>query len=83
MLLFFCCQPSHEFLLALFNFVREKGLMGFIPELMQLTFKVSWSTCFTYSKVVGSVFPYVCGRFYCGFVLTDGQCRPGAEFGLP
>ncbi|XP_030597258.1 uncharacterized protein topaz1 [Archocentrus centrarchus] len=33
--------PSHEFLLALFNCVREKGLMGFVPELMQLTFKMA------------------------------------------
>ncbi|XP_039978230.1 protein TOPAZ1 isoform X3 [Xiphias gladius] len=33
--------PGHEFLLALFNFVREKGLMGSVPELMQLTFKMA------------------------------------------
>ncbi|XP_026202763.1 uncharacterized protein topaz1 isoform X1 [Anabas testudineus] len=33
--------PSHEFLLALFNFVREKGLIGFVPELMQLMFKMA------------------------------------------
>ncbi|CAI5690147.1 unnamed protein product [Oreochromis niloticus] len=33
--------PSHEFLLSLFNCVREKGLMGFVPELMQLTFKMA------------------------------------------
>ncbi|XP_069032622.1 protein TOPAZ1 [Embiotoca jacksoni] len=33
--------PSHEFLLALFNLVREKGLMGFVPELMQLTYKMA------------------------------------------
>nr|XP_046274048.1 uncharacterized protein topaz1 isoform X2 [Scatophagus argus] len=33
--------PSHEFLLALFNFVREKRLMSFVPELMQLTFKMA------------------------------------------
>nr|XP_033492084.1 protein TOPAZ1 [Epinephelus lanceolatus] len=33
--------PGHEFLLALFNTVREKGLMGFVPELMQLTFKMA------------------------------------------
>ncbi|XP_044028329.1 uncharacterized protein topaz1 isoform X2 [Siniperca chuatsi] len=33
--------PGHEFLLALFNLVREKGLMGFVPELMQLTFKMA------------------------------------------
>ncbi|XP_023284319.1 testis- and ovary-specific PAZ domain-containing protein 1-like [Seriola lalandi dorsalis] len=32
--------PSYEFLLALFNFVREKGLTGSVPELMQLTFKM-------------------------------------------
>ncbi|KAK9526263.1 hypothetical protein VZT92_014972 [Zoarces viviparus] len=32
--------PGHEFLLALFNIVREKGLMGVVPELMQLTFKM-------------------------------------------
>lgn len=34
-------QPTHEFLLALFNHVREKDLSGLVPELMQLTFKVS------------------------------------------
>lgn len=79
----FCCQPSHDFLLALFNLVREKSLLGFIPELMQLTLKVFWNTCFTCSKLVGSVFLYVCARYYCGCVLTDGQCRPGAEFGQP
>nr|XP_023010812.2 testis- and ovary-specific PAZ domain-containing protein 1 isoform X3 [Maylandia zebra] len=33
--------PSHEFLLSLFNCVREKGVMGFVPELMQLTFKMA------------------------------------------
>ncbi|KAG8005077.1 Testis-and ovary-specific PAZ domain-containing protein 1, partial [Nibea albiflora] len=33
--------PGHEFLFALFNMVREKGLMGFVPELMQLTFKMA------------------------------------------
>ncbi|KAF3707671.1 Testis- and ovary-specific PAZ domain-containing protein 1 [Channa argus] len=33
--------PSLEFLLALFNFVREKGLMSFVPELMQLIFKMN------------------------------------------
>ncbi|XP_054462649.1 uncharacterized protein topaz1 isoform X2 [Anoplopoma fimbria] len=33
--------PGHEFLLALFNIVREKGLMGVVPELMQLTFKMA------------------------------------------
>uniref|UniRef100_A0A4W6FPW8 Protein TOPAZ1 n=2 Tax=Lates calcarifer TaxID=8187 RepID=A0A4W6FPW8_LATCA len=33
--------PSHEFLLALFNFVREKGLIGSVPELMQLTFEMA------------------------------------------
>ncbi|XP_042363180.1 uncharacterized protein topaz1 isoform X2 [Plectropomus leopardus] len=33
--------PGHEFLLALFNTVREKGLTGFVPELMQLTFKMA------------------------------------------
>nr|XP_020441990.1 testis- and ovary-specific PAZ domain-containing protein 1 [Monopterus albus] len=33
--------PNHEFLLALFNFVREKGLMGFVPELLRLTFKIA------------------------------------------
>uniref|UniRef100_A0A096M011 Protein TOPAZ1 n=1 Tax=Poecilia formosa TaxID=48698 RepID=A0A096M011_POEFO len=33
--------PGHEFLLALFNYVRDKDLMSFVPELMQLTFKVS------------------------------------------
>ncbi|TKS88907.1 Testis- and ovary-specific PAZ domain-containing protein 1 [Collichthys lucidus] len=33
--------PGHEFLLALFNLVREKGLMGFVPELVQLTFKMA------------------------------------------
>ncbi|XP_074543778.1 uncharacterized protein topaz1 isoform X2 [Halichoeres trimaculatus] len=33
--------PGHEFVLALFNFVREKGLMGLVPELMQLTFKMA------------------------------------------
>lgn len=37
------CQPNHEYLLALFNFVREKGLTGYVAELMQLTFEVSWS----------------------------------------
>ncbi|XP_067467521.1 protein TOPAZ1 isoform X3 [Thunnus thynnus] len=33
--------PGHEFLLALFNYVREKGLVGCVPELMQLTFKMA------------------------------------------
>ncbi|XP_071356450.1 protein TOPAZ1 isoform X2 [Trachinotus anak] len=33
--------PSYEFLLALFNFVREKGLTGCVPELIQLTFKMA------------------------------------------
>ncbi|XP_059205635.1 uncharacterized protein topaz1 isoform X2 [Centropristis striata] len=33
--------PGHEFLLALFNIVREKGLVGFVPELMQLIFKMA------------------------------------------
>ncbi|XP_011607419.2 protein TOPAZ1 isoform X1 [Takifugu rubripes] len=33
--------PGHEFVLALFNFVREKGHTGLIPELMQLTFKMA------------------------------------------
>ncbi|XP_074469730.1 uncharacterized protein topaz1 isoform X3 [Sebastes fasciatus] len=33
--------PGHEFLLALFNIVREKGLTGVVPELMQLTFKMA------------------------------------------
>lgn len=33
-------QPGHEFVLALFNFVREKGHVSLLPELMQLTFKV-------------------------------------------
>ncbi|RVE66395.1 hypothetical protein OJAV_G00106800 [Oryzias javanicus] len=33
--------PSHEFLLDLFNFVREKSLTGFVPELMNLTFKMA------------------------------------------
>ncbi|XP_034016309.1 protein TOPAZ1-like [Thalassophryne amazonica] len=33
--------PSHEFLLALFNVLREKGLFGYVPELMQLTFKMA------------------------------------------
>ncbi|XP_038581266.1 protein TOPAZ1 isoform X2 [Micropterus salmoides] len=33
--------PGHEFLLALFNLVREKGLVSFVPELMQLTFKMA------------------------------------------
>ncbi|KAM8767463.1 uncharacterized protein topaz1 isoform 2-T2 [Acanthopagrus schlegelii] len=33
--------PGHEFLLALFNFVREKGLVGFVPELIQLTSKMA------------------------------------------
>ncbi|TNN54881.1 Testis- and ovary-specific PAZ domain-containing protein 1 [Liparis tanakae] len=33
--------PSDEFLLALFNVVREKGLVEVEPELMQLTFKMA------------------------------------------
>ncbi|XP_024862701.2 protein TOPAZ1 isoform X2 [Kryptolebias marmoratus] len=33
--------PDHEFLLALFNLVREKSLMGFVPKLMELTFKMA------------------------------------------
>ncbi|CAK6961000.1 uncharacterized protein topaz1 isoform X1 [Scomber scombrus] len=33
--------PTHEFLLALFNHVREKGLTGYVPELMRLTFKMA------------------------------------------
>ncbi|XP_043995037.1 uncharacterized protein topaz1 isoform X2 [Gambusia affinis] len=33
--------PGHEFLLALFNYVRDKDLMSFVPELMQLTFKMA------------------------------------------
>ncbi|KAM7372919.1 hypothetical protein PAMP_007809 [Pampus punctatissimus] len=33
--------PGHEFLLALFNYVREKGLMVCVPELIQLTFKMA------------------------------------------
>ncbi|XP_023116713.2 uncharacterized protein topaz1 [Amphiprion ocellaris] len=33
--------PDYEFLLALFNLVRERGLMGSVPELMQLTFKMA------------------------------------------
>ncbi|KAK5621371.1 hypothetical protein CRENBAI_008373 [Crenichthys baileyi] len=32
---------GHEFLLAVFNYVRDKGLVSFIPELMQLTFKMA------------------------------------------
>ncbi|XP_072303774.1 protein TOPAZ1 isoform X2 [Eucyclogobius newberryi] len=32
--------PEYEFLLDLFNFIREKSLMSFVPELMQLTFKM-------------------------------------------
>lgn len=42
-------QPGHEFLLALYNFVREKGLMGLVPELIQLTFKV-FTSYSVYSK---------------------------------
>ncbi|XP_034455853.1 uncharacterized protein topaz1 isoform X3 [Hippoglossus hippoglossus] len=33
--------PGHEFLLALFDMVRGKGLMGYLPQLMQLTFKMA------------------------------------------
>ncbi|XP_041665567.1 uncharacterized protein topaz1 isoform X2 [Cheilinus undulatus] len=33
--------PGHEFLLGLFNCVREKGLLSLVPELMQLTFKMA------------------------------------------
>nr|XP_019946442.1 PREDICTED: testis- and ovary-specific PAZ domain-containing protein 1 isoform X2 [Paralichthys olivaceus] len=33
--------PGHEFLLALFDLVREKGLVGFLPQLMRLTFKMA------------------------------------------
>ncbi|XP_068189540.1 protein TOPAZ1 isoform X2 [Antennarius striatus] len=33
--------PDYDFLLALFNYVREKGLMGLVPELMQLTFMMA------------------------------------------
>ncbi|XP_034560335.1 uncharacterized protein topaz1 isoform X4 [Notolabrus celidotus] len=33
--------PGHEFVLALFNFVREKSLLSLVPELMQLTFKMA------------------------------------------
>nr|XP_029135028.1 protein TOPAZ1 [Labrus bergylta] len=33
--------PGHEFLLALFNYVREKSLIGLLPELMQLTLKLA------------------------------------------
>lgn len=33
--------PEHEFLLGLFNFIREKGLMSFVPELMQIIFKMA------------------------------------------
>ncbi|XP_051247143.1 uncharacterized protein topaz1 isoform X2 [Dicentrarchus labrax] len=33
--------PGHEFVLALFNLVREKSLVGFVPELMQLTSKMA------------------------------------------
>ncbi|XP_078811016.1 uncharacterized protein topaz1 isoform X7 [Oryzias latipes] len=32
--------PSHEFLLDLFDFVREKSLTGFVLELLQLTVKM-------------------------------------------
>ncbi|XP_029298356.1 uncharacterized protein topaz1 isoform X2 [Cottoperca gobio] len=34
-------EPGPEFLLALFNIVREKGLMSVVPQLMQLTFKMA------------------------------------------
>nr|XP_054602085.1 uncharacterized protein topaz1 isoform X2 [Nothobranchius furzeri] len=33
--------PGHEFLLALFKFVRENGLTRLIPKLMQLTVKMA------------------------------------------
>ncbi|XP_047460330.1 protein TOPAZ1 isoform X3 [Mugil cephalus] len=33
--------PGHEFLLALYNFVREKGFTSLVPELIQLTFKMA------------------------------------------
>ncbi|XP_068432276.1 uncharacterized protein topaz1 isoform X4 [Clinocottus analis] len=33
--------PGNEFLLALFNIVRENGLTGVVPELMQLTLKMA------------------------------------------
>ncbi|KAM7383930.1 hypothetical protein PAMA_011335 [Pampus argenteus] len=48
--------PDHEFLLALFNYVREKGLMVCVPELIQLTFKMASAglvlnlDCFDYVK---------------------------------
>ncbi|XP_077363908.1 uncharacterized protein topaz1 isoform X2 [Festucalex cinctus] len=33
--------PTHEFLLALFTFVREKGCTRVVPHLMQLTYKMA------------------------------------------
>ncbi|XP_055081349.1 uncharacterized protein topaz1 [Periophthalmus magnuspinnatus] len=33
--------PEHEFLLDLFNIIREKNLVSFVPELVQLTFKMA------------------------------------------
>ncbi|XP_013876576.1 uncharacterized protein topaz1 isoform X2 [Austrofundulus limnaeus] len=33
--------PDHEFLLALFDFVRDKNLKGFLPKLMDLTKKMA------------------------------------------
>ncbi|XP_035491055.2 uncharacterized protein topaz1 isoform X3 [Scophthalmus maximus] len=33
--------PGHEYLLALFNFVRDKALVGCVPELLQLTIKMA------------------------------------------
>ncbi|KAK7898620.1 hypothetical protein WMY93_019473 [Mugilogobius chulae] len=38
--LFYNIVPECEFLLDLFNFIREKNLMTFVPELMQLTLKM-------------------------------------------
>ncbi|XP_038156294.1 protein TOPAZ1 [Cyprinodon tularosa] len=32
--------PGHDFLLALFSYVRDKALVGFIPELLQHTIKM-------------------------------------------
>ncbi|XP_077403867.1 uncharacterized protein topaz1 [Vanacampus margaritifer] len=34
-------MPNHEFLLALFTFVREKGCTSVVPQLMQLAYKMA------------------------------------------
>lgn len=37
---FVCVQPPPEFVIALYEHVRERGILNFVPELIHLTSKV-------------------------------------------